>query len=108
MLLEHTEIKTHAINLEESKKPSYGPIYSLEAVELETLKTYIKTKLVNSFIYPSKFPAGVPILFDQKPDGSFRLCVDYQGLNTLTIKNWYPLPLIGEFLDQLGHAKQFT
>ena len=107
-LPEHTEINTHAIDLEEGKQPPYGPIYSLRPVELETLKTYIETNLANGFIRPSKSPAGAPILFDKKPDGSFRLCVDYQGLNNITIKNWYLLPLVGESLDHLGRAKRFT
>ena len=98
----------HAIKLEEDKQPPFGPIYSLGPVELETLKTYIETNLANGFIRPSKSPAGAPILFDRKPDGSLRLCVDYRGLNNLTIKNRYPLPLIGESLDRLGRAKQFT
>ena len=77
-------------------------------MELETLKTYIKTNLANGFIKPSKSSAGAPIPFNQKSDGFFWLCVDYRGLNNLTIKNWYPLPLIGESLDRLGIAKCFT
>ena len=107
VLPEHTEINTHAIDLEEGKQPPYGPIYSLGPVELETLKTYIKTNLANGFICPSKSPAGTPILFDKKPDGSFCLYVDYQGLNNITIKNQYPLLLVGESLDRLDHAKRF-
>ena len=35
------------------------------------------------FIRPSKSPAGAPILFDRKSDGSLRLCVDYRSLNIL-------------------------
>ena len=77
-------------------------------MELETLKTYIKTYLKTGFIQPSKSPAGAPIFFNKKPDGSLRLCVDYWGLNKLTIKNRYPLPLIGESLDRLGQTKRFT
>ena len=98
----------HTIKLEESKQPSFGLIYSLGPVELETLKTYIETNLANSFIRPFKSPAGVPILFDRKPDRSLSLCMDYQGLNNITIKNQYPLPLIGKSLDRLGWVKQFT
>lgn len=49
-----------------------------------------------------------PILFVRKPDGSFRLYVDYLGLNNLTIKNRYPLPLIVESLNRLRRAKHFT
>ena len=77
-------------------------------MELEILKTYIKTNLVNSFIGPSKSPTGALILFIRKKNGSFWLCIDYWGLNNLTIKNWYPLPLIGKSLDRLGRAKRFT
>ena len=58
------------------------------------------------FIRSSTSPASAPILFDKKPDRSLRLCVDYQGLNNLTIKNWYPLPLIGKSLERLGCAKR--
>ncbi len=98
----------HTIKLIEGKQPPYRPIYALSPVELETLKTYIETHLKTEFIRPSKSPAGAPILFDQKPDGSLCLYVDYQGLDNLTIKNRYPLPLIGESLDRLSWAKWFT
>ena len=98
-LPENTEMNEYAIELEEGKQPSFGPIYSLGPVELEKLKTYIKTNLANGFIQPSKSPAGAPILFDWKSEGSLLLCVDYRGLNNITIKNRYPLPLIGESLD---------
>ena len=108
VLPERTELNEHAIDLEDGKQPPYGPIYSLGPVELETLKTYIETHLKTGFIRPSKSLAGAPILFDKKPDGSFRLCVDYRGLNNLTIKNRYPLLLIGESLDWLGRARRFT
>jgi hypothetical protein len=36
------------------------------------------------------------------------MCVDYRGLNQLTIKNWYPLPLILGLLDQVNCAKMYT
>ena len=75
-LPENTRVNEHAIKLEEGKQPSFRPIYSLGLVELEILKTYIKTNLANGFIRPSKSPAGAPILFDRKLDRSFRLCVD--------------------------------
>ena len=104
---ERTRANEHAIELEEGKQIPYGPIYSLVPVELKTFKTYIKTNLANGFIQASKSPTNALILFVCKLDGSFCLCVDYWGLNNLTIKNWYPLPLIGKFLDRLGQAKHF-
>ena len=106
-LPKNTEMNEHTIKLEEGKQLLFGPIYSLRPVELETLKTYIKTNLANGFIYPFKFPVKAPILFNRKPNRSFRLCVDYRGLNNITIKNQYPLPLIGELLDQPARARRF-
>ena len=107
-LPEHTGINNHAIKLVEDQQSPYGPIYSLGPVELETLKAYIETNTANGFIRPSKSLIGTPILFDRKSNSSFQLCVDYWGFNKLTIKNLYPFPLIGELLDRLGRAKQFT
>ncbi len=107
-LVEHTGINDHVIELVDDWQPLYGPIYSLGPVELETLKAYIENNLANGFIRPCKSPAGAPILFDKKPDGSLRLCIDYRGLNNLTIKNQNPLPLVGESLDRLGRAQRFT
>ena len=59
----------YAIELQKGQQPPYGPIYSLGPVDFETLKTYIKTNLANSFIRPSKPPTDALILFVRKPDG---------------------------------------
>ena len=108
MLPKCTELNEHAINLKNGKQPHYRPIYSLGLLELETLQTYIKTHLKTGFIWPFISLVNAPILFDKKLNGSLYLCVDYQDLTNLTIKNRYPLPLIGESLDRLGWAKRFT
>ena len=104
-LLENTGINEYVIELVEGKQSPYSPIYSLGPVELKMLKAYIKTHLKTGFIWPSKSPADAPIFSDKKPNRSLRLCIDYRGLNNLTIKNRYSLPLIGKFWDWLGHAK---
>lgn len=70
-------INKHAIEPIESKQPPYRLIYALILVELEILKTYIKTHLITGFIPLSKSLATALILFDQKPDGSFGLYVNY-------------------------------
>nr|GEZ11459.1 putative reverse transcriptase domain, ribonuclease H-like domain, aspartic peptidase domain protein [Tanacetum cinerariifolium] len=53
------------------------------------------------FIRLSSLPWGAPVLFVKKKDRSFRMCIDYQELNKLTVKNWYPLPRIDDLFDQL-------
>ena len=107
-LPEHNRINDHPINPLDDKQPLYGPIYSLGSVELEMLKTYIKANLASGFIRSSKSPTSALILFVQKKDGSLCLCIDYEGLNNLTIKNCYLLPLIGKSLDCLRRTKRFT
>ena len=98
----------HRIPLVDGKTPGFGPIYSLSGVEQNALREYLDDNLAKGFITPSESPAGSPILFVKKKDGSLRLCVDYRRLNDITIKNRYPLPLIGDLLDQLRHAKIYT
>jgi len=98
----------HAIDLEPGFKLPYGRIYNLSEVELRTLKAYIETNLANGFIQRSSSSAAAPILFARKKDGGLRLCVDYRALNSGTIKNRYPLPLISEMLDRLRGARIFT
>jgi hypothetical protein len=44
----------------------------------------------------------------KKKDQSLRLCVDYQPLNAVTIKNKYILPRIDILFDQLTGAKVFS
>jgi hypothetical protein len=98
----------HQIPLEPGTTPPFGTIYSLSPTELETLRKYIEENLSKGFIRHSQSPCGAPVLFVKKPDGGLRLCVDYRGLNKITTKNRYPLPLIGELLDRISRAKYFT
>ena len=76
--------------------------------ELLVLKEYIEENLAKGFIRHSSLPAEAPVLFVKKADGSLRFCVDYCGLNEITIKNRYPLPLIQEMLACLQRARWYT
>ncbi|KAG9939811.1 hypothetical protein KCU85_g10054, partial [Aureobasidium melanogenum] len=98
----------HEIRLEPGKQPTFGPIYALSEKELKTLREYLDENLARGFIRKSESPAGYPILFAPKKDGSLRLCVDYRKLNDITIKNRYPLPNIEELQDRLAKAKWFS
>ena len=98
----------HVIDLIDEKQPSYGPIYSLNEVELNTLRGYIETNLANDFIRSSTSPTGSPILFVKKPDGGLRLYVNYRELNMITIKNRYSLSLVDESIDRLTMIKRYT
>jgi transposase InsO family protein len=98
----------HEIPLKPGEQPPWKPLYGMSESELTSLKDFIKENLANDFIRPSSSPARAPVLFVKKKDGSLRLCVDYRGLNDITVKNRYPLPLIQETLDRVGKAKIYT
>ena len=100
------EGRDHAI--ETTSEPPFGPLYNLSSTELAALRGYLDDALVKGWIQHSTSPAGAPILFVPKKDGGLRLCVDYRGLNKVTVKNRHPLPLISEMLDRLNGAKRFT
>jgi Reverse transcriptase (RNA-dependent DNA polymerase) len=51
---------------------------------------------------------ALPIFFIKKKDGALHLVQDYCTLNSIMIKNHYPLPLISELVNQLQGAKFFT
>ena len=98
----------HAINFEGTGDPPFGPLYNLSGNKLKVLQDYLADNLAKDFIWASTSPSEVPILFVKKKDGTLRLCVDYRGLNHLTRKNCYPLPLINEALDWLVSVKVYT
>jgi hypothetical protein len=89
-----------------------GPIakrpYRISVHELEELKKQLKELSDKGYIRPSASPWGSPVLFMKKKDGSKRMCIDYQNLNAVTVKNNYPLPRIDDLLDQLKDAKFFS
>ena len=96
------------INLLSGKAPQWGRMYTKSALELVEMKAYLKAYMEIGFIRPSQSPAAAPVMFVKRPDGKLRLVVDYRGLNVVTVKNRFPLPLIPEMLDRLNHAKVFT
>ncbi|KAJ1043903.1 hypothetical protein NDA10_001892 [Ustilago hordei] len=75
---------------------------------MSELRRYLDENLEKGFIRPSKSPARSPVLFVPKKDGGLRLCVDYRGLNEITVKNRAPLPLIEEQLFLLRKARIYT
>ncbi|XP_036420877.1 uncharacterized protein LOC118804497 [Colossoma macropomum] len=60
------------------------------------------------FIGPSSSPAGAGFFFVGKKDGGLRPYVDYRGLNTITIKDRHPLPLMSTAFEALQQAAIFT
>ena len=68
-------------------------LYNLSHPEWESVEDYINTSQASGLIRPSSFALAAGFFFVGKKDGSLRPCIDYRGLNEITIKNKYPLSL---------------
>ncbi|KAK3550170.1 hypothetical protein QTP86_021201 [Hemibagrus guttatus] len=88
--------------------PPKGSIYPLSCPEAKTMEEYIQEALEAGYIRPSTFPVATSFFFIEKKDGGLCPCIDYRGLNTLTVRYPYPLLLVPAALEQLREACYFT
>ncbi|GJS59976.1 hypothetical protein Tco_0654760 [Tanacetum coccineum] len=92
--------------------PGAAPVahapYRLAPFKMKELSEQLKELFEKGFIRPSSSHWGAPVLFVKKKDGSFRMCIDYQELNKLTMKNRYPLLRIDDLFDQLQGSSVYS
>jgi len=72
------------------------------------MNNFVEKELAKGTIIPSESTQASPVFFVGKKDGSLRPCQDYRYVNSKTIKNAFPLPLIPPLLHKLRDAKYFT
>jgi len=82
--------------------------YLMSPLELLELKMQLHEVLDKGYIRPNVSPWEAPMLFVKNKDGTFRMCINYQQINKMTIKNKYPLPRIDDLFDQLRGATIFS
>jgi hypothetical protein len=98
----------HKIELVPGSKLPFSRNRPLSPMELRVVKRWLDDNLVKGFIRPSKSSSASPLLLAQKPGGGVRICVDYRGVNNISMKSRYPIPLIKETLDSICKARIFT
>ena len=82
--------------------------YHYSSLQKDAIDSMIKDMLAQGTIQCSSSPYASPIVLVKKKDGTWRLCVDYRGLNKQTVKDKYPIPLLEDLLDELGGACYFS
>ncbi len=97
-----------SIELLPGTTPPKGRSFPLSQPESKAMKAYIEEELTKGFIRPSTSPASAGFFFVKKKYGGLQPCIDYRGLNDITVKFRYPLPLVPSALEQLRQAKYFT
>ncbi|CAI7873960.1 unnamed protein product [Closterium sp. NIES-54] len=98
----------HRIELEPGAQPIVQQQLRLTQPELDELRKQLDYLLEKKIIRSSSSPFAASILFTQKKDGGFRMCIDYRELNRVTVISRYPIPRADELIDQLRKARVFS
>jgi len=104
-----SQLWDHAIDLKLDFIPKDCKVYPLIPTEQKKLDEFLNDDLQKGYIRPSKSPMASPFFFiSKKNTNALWPCQDYQYLNDGTIKNNYPLPLVGDLVDKIQGARWFT
>ncbi len=83
-------------------------VYPMNRIEDEAVQKFISNELEKGYIRESKSPYASSFFFVKKKDGKLRPVQDYRKINTLTIQNQYPLPLIADLIRDLSNTHIYT
>ncbi|GFT94644.1 transposon Tf2-6 polyprotein [Trichonephila clavipes] len=96
---EPTPFIEHRINTR-NHLPVAVPPYRMNPSKKEILKQEIDRLLLEGIIEKCESPYASPVVLIPKPNGTFRLCIDYRKLNEITVADTYPLPRMDDLLHQ--------
>ncbi|MGH0053304.1 MAG: reverse transcriptase/ribonuclease H family protein, partial [Sphaerochaetaceae bacterium] len=104
------EINTieHNIDLIPGTKAFFSHPYRAGPKQRAVAQAEIDRMLRLGVIEKAQSPWASPVVFAPKKDGTLRFCVDYRRLNSVTIRDTYPIPKMDECIDSLGDASIFT
>ncbi|XP_068239311.1 uncharacterized protein [Palaemon carinicauda] len=98
----------HDIVLEPNANPVRQPFYRVSHRLLPALKAEVEYLLKLDLAAPSKSPWASPCILVKKPNNSYRMCTDYRRVNSVTVKDAYPLPRIADIIDSVSNSKYLT
>ncbi|WVZ53727.1 LOW QUALITY PROTEIN: hypothetical protein U9M48_004632 [Paspalum notatum var. saurae] len=82
--------------------------YRYSHIQKEELKHQCAEMQHQGVIHPNTFAFSSLALLVKKHDGTWRLCIDYRALNSKTVKDKFPIPVVEEFVEELNGANFFT
>ena len=97
----------HNINTGDSKPVRMQP-YRQSFAEKAEIDKQVGPMEEWGVVRPSSSPFAAAVVLARKKNGKWRFCVDFRGLNKLTVPDNYPLPRIDAIFDQLGRSRYFT
>jgi hypothetical protein len=100
--------RDHTIVLKPGSTPVAVRLNRYLAAHKDELECQCAAMIEQGVVHHSDSPFSSPVLLVKKADGSWCFCVDYRGLNALTVKDAFPIPVIDELLDELHGARFFT
>jgi len=103
-----SKLAPHKIRLKANARPIKQKYYRLTKLKSDILKEEIAKLIKKKLIEPSYSEWSSPIVLIPKPNGKWRLCIDYRKVNDVTEKDSYSLPNIDEIFDSLDGARFFS
>ena len=91
-----------------SDVPIRRKMYNLPFSSKEVIEKEIQVMLDLEIIEPSKSPYSSPVVLVRKKDGSCRFCIDFRGLNKITVFDAEPIPNVEDLFVRLAHSRFFT
>ena len=91
-----------------SDVPIRRKMYNLPFSSKEVVEKEIQVMLDLEIIEPSKSPYSSPVVLVRKKDGSCRFCIDFRGLNKITVFDAEPIPNVEDLFVRLAHSRFFT
>lgn len=79
--------------------------YRVSPIIQEVINKELEKMLADGVVEPSTSSWSSPLRLVQKPQGGYRVCVDFRQVNALSKKDAYPLPYVSQILDQLRNAR---
>ena len=104
--LGRTDLIYHTIDIGDSG-PVHQGIRRIPHDQISVLKAEVDKLQSARMVEPSSSPFASPLFWSKKA-GSWRFCIDYRKLNSVTKKDAHPLPRIEDIFDTLAGSKYFT